>query len=93
MKNQALFSSKDKSKKLKCRLLQFSFGALRVNMLEGKIASYPICLLLFFILISHLASFQLKGILFYFCLVICMQTTNNTHDLFNGKHFIYNSCK
>ena len=30
MKNQALFSSKDKSKKLKCRLLQFSFGALRV---------------------------------------------------------------
>ena len=30
MKNQALFSSKDKSKKLKCCLLQFSFGALRV---------------------------------------------------------------
>ena len=26
MKNQALFSSKDKSKKLKCRLLQFLFG-------------------------------------------------------------------
>ena len=31
MKNQALFSSKDKSKKLNCRLLQFFFGALRVN--------------------------------------------------------------
>ena len=31
MKNQALFSSKDKSKELKCRLLQFLFGALRVN--------------------------------------------------------------
>ena len=30
MKNQALFSSKDKSKKLKCRLLQFLFGTLRV---------------------------------------------------------------
>ena len=28
MKNQALFSSK----KLKCRLLQFLFGALRVNL-------------------------------------------------------------
>ena len=28
MKNQALFSLKDKSKKLKCRLLQFLFGAL-----------------------------------------------------------------
>ena len=32
MKNQALFSSEDKSKKLKCRLLQFLFGALRVNV-------------------------------------------------------------
>ena len=31
MKNQALFSSKDKSKTLKCRLLQFLFGALRVS--------------------------------------------------------------
>ena len=31
MKNQALFSSKDKSKKLKCRMLQFLFVALRVN--------------------------------------------------------------
>ena len=31
MKNQTLFSSKDKSKKLKCRLLQFLFGALRVE--------------------------------------------------------------
>ena len=35
MKNQALFSSKDKSKKLKCCLQQFLFGALRVN--GGKI--------------------------------------------------------
>ena len=32
MKNQALFSLKDKSKQLKCRLLQFSFGTLRVNI-------------------------------------------------------------
>ena len=32
MQNQALFSSKDKSKKLKCRLLQILFGALRVNL-------------------------------------------------------------
>ena len=31
MKHQALFSSKDKSKKLKCRLLQFLFSALGVN--------------------------------------------------------------
>ena len=38
MKNQALFSSKDKSKKLKYRLLHFLFGALRVNNM-GKIPS------------------------------------------------------
>ena len=31
MKNEALFSSKDKSKKIKCRQLQFLFGALRVK--------------------------------------------------------------
>ena len=31
MKHQALFSSEDKGKKLKCRLLQFLFGALRVK--------------------------------------------------------------
>ena len=30
MKNKALFSSKDKSKKLKCRVLQFLIGALSV---------------------------------------------------------------
>ena len=32
MKNQALFPLKDKSKKLKCRLLQFLLGALRVTV-------------------------------------------------------------
>ena len=31
MKNQGLFSSKDKSKKLKYHLLQFLFGALPVK--------------------------------------------------------------
>ena len=34
MKNQALFSSKDKSKELKCPLLQFLFGASRVKSLS-----------------------------------------------------------
>ena len=33
MKNQALFSSKDKRKKLKCHLLQFLFGAERIDKL------------------------------------------------------------
>ena len=41
MKDQALFSSKDKSKKLKCRLLQFLFGALRVNADVTKSPFYP----------------------------------------------------
>ena len=36
MKNQALFSSKDKSNKLKCLLLQFLFGALKVKVFNGK---------------------------------------------------------
>ena len=31
MKNQALFSLKDRSKTLKCRLLQFLFGTLRIK--------------------------------------------------------------
>ena len=31
MKNQALYSSKEKSKKLKCHLLQFLFGTLRAK--------------------------------------------------------------
>ena len=42
MKNQALFSSKDKSKKLKCRLLQFSFGALRVKICVSPITTLQI---------------------------------------------------
>ena len=39
MKNQTLVSSNDKSKKLKCRLLQFLFGTLRVKK-GGKRASH-----------------------------------------------------
>ena len=31
MKNQSLFSLKDKSKKVKCRLLYFLLGALRLR--------------------------------------------------------------
>ena len=34
MKNQALLSSKDKSTKLKCHLLQFLFGILRVKTIN-----------------------------------------------------------
>ena len=37
MKTQALFSSKDKIRILKCCLLQFLFAALRVNNRVGLI--------------------------------------------------------
>ena len=41
MKNQTLFSLKDKRKKLKCRLLQFLFGALRVNPFALRTVKTP----------------------------------------------------
>ena len=40
MKHQALFPKKDKSKKIKCHLLQFLFGALRINIYIAKDTSY-----------------------------------------------------
>ena len=36
MKNQALFSLKDRSKQLNCRLLQFLFGVLRVKGIASR---------------------------------------------------------
>ena len=36
MKNQALFSSKDKSKKLKFHLLQYLLVALRIKVIKDK---------------------------------------------------------
>ena len=41
MKNQAVFSLKDKSKKLKCHLLQFWFGTLRVKVWLRREAKIP----------------------------------------------------
>ena len=43
-KNQAVFSLKDKSEKLECRLLQFLFGALRfkINKLQYVFLWYPL---------------------------------------------------
>ena len=41
MKTQTLFSSKDKTKKLKCRLLQFLFGALGDKILLQ--AAFALC--------------------------------------------------
>ena len=38
-------SSKDKSKKLKCRLLQFLFGALKVKGLPSFLVDLSVCFL------------------------------------------------
>ena len=47
MKNQALFSLKDKSKKSNCRLLLFSFGALSVKCIMSMFR-VPIMSLFFY---------------------------------------------
>ena len=65
MKNQDLFSSKDKSKKLKCRLLQFLFGALRVKAGTTRSAG------------QHLHT-ELLGLL---CLFICCSLSANKRIL------------
>ena len=46
MKNQALFSSKDRSKKLKCRLLQLLFSALRIKVNRESNGMAPLPLLI-----------------------------------------------
>ena len=57
MKNRALFSTKDKSKNLKCRLLQFSLGVLRVtDKRSGALHS----------------TFSLKIILLYFSFIFVL---------------------
>ena len=67
MKNQALFSSKDKSKKLKCRLLQFLFGAVRVKkgirdyMLGKDSSKEQMIIILFFYHKLMLCSFRVQA--------------------------------
>ena len=57
MKSQALFSLKDKSEKLKCRLLQFLFGALRVKrMIKMSVSFVVVVVLLFYVHGKHLRS-------------------------------------
>ena len=42
LKHQALISSKDKNKKLKCRLLQFLFSALRVRSQKFQFMTFTL---------------------------------------------------
>ena len=53
MKNQAVFSLKDKNKKLKCHLLQFLFGAFRVKNLKGSNSATAIIFLRNSILVNR----------------------------------------
>ena len=85
MNNQALFSSKGESKKLKCRLLQFLFGALRVKDIIVIVLGVPIFRHRIFVVLSAPDSVKLsanKGDMSYFykqeevrdCLLIKLQT-------------------
>ena len=67
MKNQASFSLKDKSKKLKCCLLQFLFGALMVKregsrffwiVLEWKIPILELTIQYLFACLEQLCNFE-----------------------------------
>ena len=91
MNNQALFPLKDESKILKCHLLQFLFGALRVNLdhhLGSVYTLISVCtacsdlsiliLRIFFIKIS---SFLLSARLF-----LSVQTTIHSNDLKISRH-------
>ena len=68
MKNQALYSSKDKSKKIKCRLLQFVFWRMKNQALySSKDKSKKIkCRLLQFVFgalrVKWMKSFGKKGL-------------------------------
>ena len=55
MKNQALFPSKDKSKKLKCHLLQFSFGAFMVKLPQYSVLlQYSSCCCCCCVVVLHM---------------------------------------
>ena len=82
MKNQALFSSKDKSKKLKCRLLQFLFGALRVNngVFWGKMTISSLTFM--FLCLPHQileAHILWCESVLYFRLIVCNISSNETN--------------
>ena len=71
MKNQALFSSTDKIKKLKCHLLQFLFGALRVKMTE-YFHEKQLCHFLFCLLFSKGDNSEGKICSFKIRLTLCL---------------------
>ena len=60
MKNQALFSSRGKSKKSKCCLLQYLFGTLRIKVFLGQSRLQPLNYLLtlvIWLLLLHLLQY------------------------------------
>ena len=71
IKNQALFSSKSKSKKLKCRLLQFLLSAFRVNHMckwTVRTIELPMASALSLAAASVLAKLQQTTLLFFLLL-------------------------
>ena len=47
MKNQGVFSLKNKSKKIKCRLLQYLFGVFRIKIIIKLTEYYYTCIVCF----------------------------------------------
>ena len=79
MKNQASFSSKDKNKKLKCPLLQFLFGTLRVKS-SGVLNQFHPGLLFSYLYIVYFIiciTGHYKSIL----RACCQETIQGTQDL------------
>ena len=81
MKNQALFSAKDKSKKLKYHLLQFLFGALRVKIFseEASLLTVQYIDLLYMLLRISLLRFMLICFIYGRSAVIYTATSKCFH--------------
>ena len=75
MRNQAVFSSKDKSRKLKYRLLQFLLGTLRVNCKLHIFSRANFCkinMMMTKFALQQIISFQLSCCLpVILCLFLC----------------------
>ena len=82
MKNQAVFSPKDKSKKLKCRMLQFLFRALGFNIRASKIITVTV-------IKKNILVLQFRNTLGLKCLSIGTPKTINFPFVPNGKLMLF----
>ena len=90
MNNQVLFPLKDESKILKCHLLQFLFGALRVNLdhhLGSVYTLISVCTACSDLSILILRIFiKISSFLLFARLFSSVQTTIHSNDLKISRH-------